>query len=191
MVILARAPRVRRPDEQISPIEDGLVVFDTLGTCRLEIKGGAQSLGVFLMTSTTPESPFLGERDYWYWKSGVQPWPDVFELHYAPGVALPSVTPEVHPQVVFTSAALEHDLSASGLSVWRVRRAELVQGVPIYEELGYFVRTPSGVLDWYADALPPESSLVLEEGQWLRLTRINNNNGMVLELARATPGPIG
>lgn len=187
MVVFPCPPR--REGEQLSGTEDGVVIFGSLGLCRLDIVAGGNSLGVFTLTSSAPSSPFIAARDYWYWRAGVTPWPSMFELHYAPQVPLPSTTPEVHPQLRFSGAPDEQDLSASGLSVWRVRRGELVQGSPVYEDIGFLTRAGNGALSWYADTTPGPGYFAVPAGTWLRLVHLDNTN-LVVQAVRALPGVV-
>lgn len=179
--------RARSPHEQLSPTEDGLTIFDALGLCRFEIRSGGQSLGALILTSTSPSTPYAAERDYWCW-SGTA-WPQAFTLRHAPTLSLPTALPGSHPQVTFTAPSAQHDLSAPGDAVWRVRLVELVQGVPATTDLGFFVRHANGTLAWFADAAPAGSVFEVPADAWLDLTRVPNA-GLVVEAILAIPGAI-
>lgn len=181
---LARGPR-----EQLSGAEDGVAVFGPGGVCRFDVRSGGSSVGAFVVTSTSPASPFVASRDYWFWRADATPWPQVFELHHAPGMELPSVTPQIHLQLLFSGSASTQDLSASALTVWRVKRGELVQQTPIYEDLGFFTRNNDGSLSWYADSTPAPGFFGVPPGSWLRLVQISNTN-LVVQAVHAAPGAI-
>lgn len=179
----------RAPKEQVSGTEDGVAVFGSDGVCRFDLKSGGASIGAFFVTSTDPSAPFQASRDYWYWLAEASPFPDVFELHHAPSRPTPSETPDIRMEVLFVAESDNHDLSASSLAVWRVRRGHLVQQTPVYTDLGWFARTSNGTPAWYADATPSGGFFGLPPGTWLRLVRISNTN-LSVEAVHGTPGAI-
>lgn len=179
-----------RPREQLSGGENGLIPFGADGLCRFDVIAGQTSIGAYALSSTTPASPWLAHRDYWWWRSGATPWPDLFELHPAPQVDLPSPAPEMHGQRVFSGQSDTHDLSSTGLRVWRLRRAELVGGQVSTTDLGHLTRDGDGVLTWYADTAPALGYFVVPQGTWLRLQALDNTN-LVVQGVLAVPGTIG
>lgn len=188
MIVLASP--TSRPQEQLSGGENGFIPFGGDGLCRFDVVIGSTSIGAYALSSDSPSSPWVANRDYWWWRTGVTPWPDVFELHPAPQVALPATAPEVHGQLVFSGQATAHNLSSSGIRVWRLRRAELVGGQVYTTELGHVSRDPAGNVAWYADAAPAPGYFIVPAGTWLQLVAVDTTN-LVVQGVLAVPGTIG
>lgn len=186
---VTRAPRPARGGEQLSPIEDGFQMYDGDGLCRFEIRDAGQALGALVLTSASPASPYQGTKDYWIWTTGVTAWPDHFEVHFDANLSLPSGSQEIHPQLVFSSVEDTHDLSSSGLAVWRVRQGELIQGAPYFTEVGYLTRGAGGALHWYAASSANPGYFVVPAGEWLEFTRINNTS-LEVEAVQAVAGAV-
>lgn len=179
-----------RPREQLSGAENGVATFGTDGLCRFDVVAGPASIGAFALTSANVASPWIAHRDYWWWRVGVTHWPATFELHPAPQVDLPATPPEVYGQRVFSGSSGTHDLSAPGVRVWRVRRAELVGGQVYPTDLGHLARDAAGAVSWYADVAPPAGYFLVPTGTWLRFEEISTSNLAVAGVL-AVPGTIG